>query len=91
MASKNAKKPAESAKITKKPLFLKNSNFIQNEKQLRDLLFEINPDIKILKSTFCSSENIKIIPKTTSDYLFINELPTTSSLMTPLLAMLFID
>ena len=31
IASKNTKKHAEGAKINKKPLFLKNSNFIQNE------------------------------------------------------------
>ena len=31
MASKNTKKQAEGAKINKKPLLLKNSNFIQNE------------------------------------------------------------
>ena len=72
-ASKNPKKHAESAKINKKPLFLKNSNFIQNDEQLRDLFYEINPDIKILKSTFCSSGNIKVLPKTTSDYLLIND------------------
>lgn len=40
---------SESAKINKKALFLKDSNFIQNEKQLRDLFYKINPDIKILK------------------------------------------
>ena len=42
------------------------------EIQLRDLFYEINPNIKILKSNFYSSENIKILPKTTSDYLLIN-------------------
>ena len=51
-ASKSYNKHAESTKINKKPLFLKNSKFIQNEKQLRYLFYEINPDIKILKSTF---------------------------------------
>ena len=71
MASKNPKIPAESTKISKKPLFLKNSNFIQNEKQLRDLFYEINPDIKILKPTFYSSGNIKILSKTISDYRLI--------------------
>ena len=40
---------SESVKIDKKALFLKDSNFIQNEKQLRDLFYKINPDIKILK------------------------------------------
>ena len=40
---------SESVKINKKALFLKDSNFIQNEKQLRDLFYKINPDIKILK------------------------------------------
>ena len=34
MASNNSKKLAESTKLNKKPLFLKNSNFIQNERQL---------------------------------------------------------
>ena len=68
MASKNPKKPAESTKTNKKPIFLKNSNFIQNGKQLRDLFYKINPDIKILKTTIYSSGNIKIIPKTISDY-----------------------
>ena len=73
MASKNPKKLPESAKINKKPLFLKNPNFIQNERQLRDLFYEINPDIKILKSTFYSSANIEILPKNVSDYLLIND------------------
>ena len=68
MASKNPKKLAESTKTNKKPIFKKNSNFIQNRKQLRDLFYEINPDIKILKITFYSSGNIKILPKTISDY-----------------------
>ena len=49
---KNPNRPAESTKINKKPLFLKNCNFIQNEKQLRDLFHEINPNIKILKIHF---------------------------------------
>ena len=60
---KNPNKP-DSTKINKKPLFLKNCNFIQNEKQLRDLFHEINPNIKISKSTFYSSGNIKLLPKT---------------------------
>lgn len=51
MASKNPKKLAESGKINKNLFFLKKTNFIQNDKQLRDLLYEINPIIKILKST----------------------------------------
>ena len=33
--------------------------------------YEINPDIRILKSTFYSSGNIKILPKTISDYRLI--------------------
>ena len=49
---KKSNKPADSTKINKKPLFLKNCNFIQNEKQLRDLFHEINPNIKILKIHF---------------------------------------
>ena len=80
MASKNPKNHAESAKINKKPLFLKNSNFIQNDKQLRDLFYEINPDFKILKSTFYSSGHIKILPKTTSDYLLINDYAFSNAL-----------
>ena len=73
ISSKNPKKHAESAKINKKPLFQKNSNFIQNEKQLPDLFFEINLDTKILKSMFYFSGNIKIIPKTTSDCILTND------------------
>ena len=61
---KNPNKPPDSTKINKKPLFLKNCNFIQNEKQLRDLFHEINPNIKISKSTFYSLGNIKLLPKT---------------------------
>ena len=49
---KNPNKPPDSTKINKKPLFLKNCNFIQNEKQLRDLFHEINPNIKILNFHF---------------------------------------
>ena len=60
----NPNKPPGSTKINKKPLFLKNCNFIQNKKQLRDLFHEINPNIKISKSTFYSSGNIKLLPKT---------------------------
>ena len=52
--------------------FLLPQNFIQNDK-LRDLFYEINPDIKILISAFYSSENIRIHPKTTSAFLLINE------------------
>lgn len=73
IASKYPKKHAESAKINKKPRFLEISSSIQNEKQLRDLFFESNPDIKILKSTFYSSGNTNIIPKTTSVYPSIND------------------
>ena len=72
--SKNPNKPADNTKINKKPLFLKNCNFIKNEKQLRDLLNEVNPSIKFSKSTFYSSGNIKLLPKTTrlsiNDYAF---------------------
>ena len=80
MACKNPKKHAESAKINKKPLFLKNSNFIQNDKQLRDLFYEINPDIKILKSNFHFSGNIKIFPKTTTEYLLVDDYTFSSVL-----------
>ena len=38
---KNPNKPADSSKINKKPIFLKNCSLIQNEKQLRDLIHEI--------------------------------------------------
>ena len=79
-ASKSYNKHAESTKINKKPLFLKNSKFIQNEKQLRDLFYEINPDIKILKSTFYSSGNIKILPKTTNDFLLIKDFAFSSAI-----------
>ena len=65
------KKHAESSKINKKLLFLKNENFMQNEKQLEDLFYEINPDISISKSTFYASGNIKILPKSLSDYFLI--------------------
>ena len=55
MASKNPKKLAEIGKINKILFFFKKkTNFLENDKQLRDLLYEINPIIKILKSTlFC--------------------------------------
>ena len=59
--------------------FLLPQNFIQNDK-LRDLFYEINPDIKILISAFCSSENIRIHPKTTSAFLLINEYTFSSAL-----------
>ena len=36
-----------------------------------EFFYEINPDIRILKSTFYSSGNIKILPKTISDYRLI--------------------
>ena len=61
MAQKNPKKLTESCKINKKPVSLKNANSIQNDKQLRDLFYKINPDISVLKSTFYSSGNIKIL------------------------------
>ena len=67
-ASKNPKKPAESSKINKKPLIIKNCNFIQNEKQLQNLCCEINSDTKFSKITFYSWGNIKLLPKTTNDY-----------------------
>ena len=65
------KKPAESSKINKKP-FLKNAKFIQNEKQLQNLFYEINPDINFTKSTFYPSGNIKLLPKTIRDYQLIS-------------------
>ena len=78
--SKNPKKPAESSKTNKKPLFIKNCNFIQNEKQLQNLLYEINPDIKFSKTTFYSSGNIKLLPKTTNDYQLINHYSFSSAI-----------
>ena len=71
-ASKNPKKPAESSKINKKPLIIKNCNFIQNEKELQNLFCEINPHIKFSKTTFYSWGNIKLLSKTTNDYQLIN-------------------
>ena len=53
-ASKNPKKPAESSKINKKALIINSCKFIQNEKQLQNLFYEINPDIKFSKTTFYS-------------------------------------
>ena len=76
----NPNKPAESTTINKKPLFLEICNFIQNEKQLRDLFHEINPTIKFSKSTFCSSGNIKLLPKTTKDYQLINHYAFSSAI-----------
>ena len=77
---KNPNKPVESTKINKKPLFLKNCSFIQNEKQLRDLFHEINPNIKFSKSTFYSSGNIKLPPKTTKDYQLVNHYAFSSAI-----------
>ena len=77
---KNPNKPAESTKINKKPLFLEICNFIQNEKHLQDLFHEINPNIKFSKSTFYSSENIKLLPKTTKDYQLINHYAFSSAI-----------
>ena len=51
----------------KNPLSEKYANFLQNEKQLWDLFYEINPDISISRTTFYPSGNIKILPKTTFD------------------------
>ena len=68
--SKNPKKPAESSKTNKKPLFIKNCNFIQNEKQLQNLFS---------KTTFYSSGNIKLLPKTTNDYQLINDYAFSSA------------
>ena len=79
-AFKNSKKPADSTKINKKPLFLKNYNFIQNEKHRQDLFNEINPDIKFSKTTFCSSGNIKLLPKTTKDHQLINDYAFSSAI-----------
>ena len=76
----NRNKPAESTKINKKPLFFKNCNFIQNEKYLGDLFHEINPNIKFSKSTFYSSGNIKLLPKTTKVYQLINHYAFSSAI-----------
>ena len=53
---------------------------IQNEKQLQNLLYEINPDIKFSKTTFYSSGNIKLLPKTTNDYQLINHYAFSSAI-----------
>ena len=56
MVPKTPEKFADYFKVNKKPFFFKkNSNFIQNDKQL-DLSNEINSDIKILKSAFSYSK-----------------------------------
>ena len=77
-ASKNPKKPAESSKVNEKPLFMKNCNFIQNEK--RKLFYEINPDIKFSKTTFYSLPNIKLLRKTTNEYQLINHYAFSSAI-----------
>ena len=59
-------------KINKRPLFLKNVKFIQNETELWDLFYEINPDINFAKSTFYPLENIKLLPKTVRDYQLVS-------------------
>ena len=59
---------------------MKNCSFIQNEKQLRDLVHEINPNIKFTKSTFYSSGNIKLLSKTTRDYQLINHYAFSSAI-----------
>ena len=79
-ASKNPKKPAESSKINKKPLIIKNCNFIQNEKQLQNLFCKINPDINFSKTTFYSWGNIKLLPKTANDHQLINHYAFSSSI-----------
>ena len=48
--SKNPEKSAENSKINEKCLIIKNCNFIQNKKQLQNLLCEINTDIKCSKT-----------------------------------------
>ena len=78
--SKNPKRPAESSKVNKKPLFIKNCNFIQNEKKLQKLFYEINPDIKLSKTTFYSLGNFKLLPKTTNDYQLINHYAFSSAI-----------
>ena len=79
-ASKNPKQPADSSKINKKPLIIKNCNFIQNEKQLQNLFCKINPDINFSKATFYSWGNIKLLPKTTNDHQLINHYAFTSAI-----------
>ena len=59
---------------------MKNCNFIKNEKQLRDLFHEVNPSIKFSKSTFYSSGNIKLLPKTTTDYRLNNHYAFSSAI-----------
>ena len=76
----NLKKPAESSKINKRPLFLKNVKFIQNETELWDLFYEINPDINFAKSTFYPLENIKLLPKTVRDYQLVSNYAISSTI-----------
>ena len=73
-----SKGPSESSKINKKNTL--NAIFLQNKKQLQDLLYEINPDLSISKSTFYPFGNIKILPKTTSYYLVINNLAFSNAI-----------
>ena len=44
------------------------------------MFYEVNYDIKTLKSTFYSLKNIKILPKTTSDYRLINNYTFSNTL-----------
>ena len=53
---------------------------LQNEKQLQDLFYEINPDLSISKSTLYPSGNIKILPKATSDYLLMKNFAFSSTI-----------
>ena len=61
---KNLNKAADSIKINKKPLFLKNCNFIKNEKQLRDLFHEIT--LIVLVPVLRHYESVPIVMVTTA-------------------------
>ena len=80
-AQSHSKKLAESSKIHKKPLVIKkNTYFLRNEKEVRELLYEINPDISISKTTFEPSTKTKILPKTISDYFLIHNYVFSSAI-----------
>ena len=81
-AQSHSKKPVESSKIHKMPLFIKKKNtyFLQNEKQVWELFYETNADISISKTTFKPSGKTKILPKTTSDYFLIHNYVFSSAI-----------
>ena len=58
----------------------KTTYFLRNEKQVRELFYEINPDISVSKTTFKPSGKTKILPKTTSDYFLIHNYVFSSAI-----------